>query len=257
MQKCKHHETKFEEMTVNHRFAEFRKANFSLINNWVFQDGKEILDTEPNTERAVRVARDLDRLNQWFLYPLLTLKLIQRLSLLFERERRPLTFIDICTGYGGFCRYLAAAAVKKGIPLQIFGIDSSHIIIQAASHLPNPQNITFGVADACKLPFKDKKFDFASNVYSLHHFDAETAVHVLREGARVARTFLFYDLRRTLHGFITARFHCLFSQDFVRDAVISNRKAYSVKEMCYLVREAGIEAVARRFGNGMIIESEI
>lgn len=240
-------------MTLNSRFAQFREANFSLVDRWVFQDKKEILDVEPNSVRAVQVARDLDRLNQWFLYPELVKRLGKKIDPTSEKGR-PLRIIDVCTGYGGLSRYLIGWAEKKGLSLEILGVDSSSAIIcEARSH----SGIPFTVADASRLPFQNGEFDIALNVYALHHCDAQTVIDMLVESARIAEAFLFYDLRRTVYGFITAQLdRLLFSDDFVHDAVASHRRAYSIKEMQFLVKEAGVNAAVTRFNHGVVIESQ-
>lgn len=239
-------------MTLNNRFAQFREANFSLVDRWVFQDKKEILDVEPNSVRAIQVARDLDRLNQWFLYPELVKRLSKKIDLISGKGK--LRIIDVCTGYGGLSRYLIGWAEKKGLSLEILGVDSSSAIIREAQL---NSDIPFTVADASRLPFQNGQFDIALNVYALHHCDAQTVVDMLVESARVAEAFLFYDLRRTVYGFITAQLdRLLFSDDFVHDAVASHRRAYSIKEIQFLVKEAGVNAAVTRFNHGVIIESQ-
>ncbi len=239
-------------MTLNSRFAQFREANFSLVDRWVFQDKKEILDVEPNSVRAVQVACDLDRLNQWFLYPELVKRLSKKIDSTSEKDR--LKIIDVCTGFGGLSRYLIGWAEKKGLSLEILGVDSSSAIIREAQL---NSDIPFTVADASRLPFKNGQFDIALNVYALHHCDAQAVVDMLVESARIAEAFLFYDLRRTVYGFITAQLdRLLFSDDFVHDAVASHRRAYSIKEMQFLVEEAGVNAAVTRFNHGVIIESQ-
>nr|WP_322721283.1 methyltransferase domain-containing protein [Nostoc sp. ChiQUE02]MDZ8234390.1 methyltransferase domain-containing protein [Nostoc sp. ChiQUE02] len=245
-------------MDYNKRFTDFRESNFSWIDLWVFKNEKEILDLEPNSERAVRVVNDLDRFSRLCrLNRLLIGQISQQILRIYEQEGRPPKIIDICTGYGGFSRDILEWSRDMGVPLQITGIDKSSSIIHEANNLSQWESINFKIADATRLPFQLNEFDLAINIQSLHHFEPELVICVLREAARVARSLFFFDLRRTPYGFVLIHlFSPFFSSEFIHDGKVSHRRAYSEAEMRFLVKEAGINAVVKPFSPvGLIIET--
>jgi SAM-dependent methyltransferase len=237
------------------RFAQFRRDHRPWFDGWVHRDARELLDIEPQSPGALKVVRDLDAFGRLTgLHRHLARTLIGCLD---GSGARPARVIDLCAGYGGFCRYLAAWAVRAAVPLAITGVDHSAAICAAAASQSSGAGITWRCADATRLDDEDRAYDLAINIQSLHHFDPSTAVTLLREMTRVARHVFVFDLRRTAYGFLALHLvRPFYSREFIHDGEISHRRAYSLAEAEFLVAEAGIRARVRRFlPVGMVIET--
>ncbi len=242
---------------LDERFARFRQDHQHWFDRWVYRDRLELLDSEPQSPRALKVVRDLDAFGRLTgLHRELTRALTVQLGAPGSNGR-PARIIDLCAGHGGFCRYLAAWAARAAIPVEITGVDHSATIIAAAAARSPGAGITWRCADALRLDDADQAFDLAINIQSLHHFDPSTAVALLREMARVARHVFMFDLRRTAYGFLALELvRPLYSREFIHDGRISHRRAYSMPEAGFLIAEAGIRARVRPFlPIGMAIET--
>lgn len=244
-------------MDYKHRLAEFRARYGTRLDRWVFREEQEIIDLAPDSAPALRVLRDLDRFNRLHgLHEKLIRRLETRLHAVYQEVRRPLRVLEVCCGQGGFCRALASWSKRRGVPVQITGIDNSAAAIDDACRAPRAKALSFDLQDATRLPYADRAFDLAVNIQSLHHFGADAAIALLREWSRVARAGLLYDVRRTPVGFLVMQFlRPFFSREFVHDAAASHRRAYSLGEARFLLRSAGIDAQVRPFdGLAMLIE---
>ena len=87
--------------------------------------------------------------------------------------------LDVCCGTGQFA---------SAVDCKYIGIDLQQEFVKAAAraHASRPQT-DFFVMDALRLAFKDKEFDKALSVNSLHHFSDDDACRVLAELKRVTR----------------------------------------------------------------------
>jgi hypothetical protein len=64
----------------------------------------------------------------------------------------------------------------------------------------------------------------------------------------VGKEIFIFDLRRTFYGAAMLQmWRPFFSPEFIHDGVVSHRRAYSLAELRYLVREAGIDAEVQPF----------
>lgn len=229
------------------RFERFRKAHLGWVDGWVYRDRQEILDLEPQSPGALKVVRDLESFGR------ITGLNRQIAAVIIERLKRranisrPARLIDLCTGHGGFCRYLARRARSNGLSLEITAVDHSAAIIESASAY-SPEVITWRIGDALRLADADKSFDLAINIQSLHHFGPAEVVGLLREMDRVAEHLFLFDLRRTAYGFIAMNLvRPFYSKEFLHDGQISHRRAYSIDETAFLIAEASIKAAVRPF----------
>lgn len=239
------------------RFARFRREHRRWYDAWVYRDRQELLDLEPQSPRALRVVRDLDRLSRRTgLYRALAHAALDKLAVI---TGRPARVIDLCAGYGGFCRYLAEAAAQAGVAVSITGVDHSAAIIAAAAAQSAGTGIAWRCADATRLDLPDGACDLAINIQALHHFQPPLAVALLREMDRVAGQVFVFDLRRTAYGFIALNLlRPLHSKEFLHDGRISHRRAYSLAEAGFLAAEAGLAARVRRLTPvGLAIETAL
>jgi ubiquinone/menaquinone biosynthesis C-methylase UbiE len=75
--------------------------------------------------------------------------------------------IDVGSGTG----FLSIEIAKKNPKLMIYGIDLSEKMVEIASGNGRElENVTFKVANAIQLPFKDNSIDFIVSTGSFHHW---------------------------------------------------------------------------------------
>lgn len=247
-------------MMLNMEFEEFRRHNLRWFDPWFFKDELEILDLEPNSPEAVKVAKDLDLLGYRFgLNHKIVERIRSRLLNIYQYERRVPRVLDLCGGYGGFARYLMRWSKRAAIPLNLTVLDISSSIIEAALQASEQNNIQWQVGDATALDYKEREFDLALNIQSLHHFDPDSSVKLLREANRVATSLFVFDVRRTPFGFIFVQLlRPFFCPELIHDGQISYRRAYTKKEIIFLIEKAGINATVKHFlPIGLSIESGI
>lgn len=113
--------------------------------------------------------------------------------------------------------------------------------------------ITFARADAFDLPFRTAAFDIAMMSLTLHHFEDDEPVAVMRELARVAHTVIVNDLERGWPNYLGARALAVTAWSGNRltrhDGPLSVRRAFTRPELIDLAQRAGLldVQVRRRF----------
>lgn len=146
------------------------------------------------------------------------------------------TILDVGAGTG-----VLTAEIKKEISGRnslVVGADNS---VRSVSSIKN-NSIAPVMCDALHLPFADGSIDYVVCSLTLHHFDSEKAVELLRQTRRVARKKIFViDLDRSAAAYYLYRFFgSLFLQPFSRDdGALSILRAYTEPELKELATEAG------------------
>jgi ubiquinone/menaquinone biosynthesis C-methylase UbiE len=164
--------------------------------------------------------------------------------------RLPQTVLDVGTGGADMPAYVVDYLRSRGVRAECVAVDKSpNFLALASERLAGRNDIRLQVADATALPFGDGSFDLAMLNLALHHFDGASAVQVLRELARVARTVIVNDLRRSRIAWAFARFvFPLFTHNrfTLHDGPMSVLRSYTPKEARELACEAGWTAVEVR-----------
>lgn len=203
---------------------------------------RELLDDPRiSSDEMLRSLRDLALVNRrWG-----SSRALERHLLAHARRSgsRRISILDVGAGAGDVCRRLSGALERRGIEVVVAALDLQWRHIAAGRRL-NPGGLgAAGVAaDAFRLPFGARTFDWVVSTLFCHHFSPPENVCLLRELARVARSgFALLDLRRHVFPliFVSLAGRALFeSRISVADGEASVRQAYTLQEADAFAAEA-------------------
>lgn len=179
-------------------------------------------------------------------------------------EGRAAEILDIGTGAGALPRAIVRWARRRGRDVRVTAADLHPQTLDIArDRLADLPDVRVERADALALPYDDDRFDAALLTLTLHHFDGDAAVRVLREMARVSRRGIIVDdLERCRPNHFGAR---LLAATVWRgnpitrhDGPISVLRAYTPAELRELARRAGLEhaRVERHFFFRLMLTAE-
>lgn len=173
---------------------------------------------------------------------------------------RRLRVVDLGCGYGDTLRALAGMARRRGLALDLEGVDLSPHAIAAARAATDPADaIAYRVGDALAEP--GERPDLIVSSLVAHHLADAEIVALLEAMERRARLgFLINDLRRSrvsFHGFralaAAMRWH-----PFVRhDGPLSIARGFTDADWRRLATRAGLDgvvAIRRRFPFRITVE---
>ena len=169
-------------------------------------------------------------------------------SLLKEIESsdlRSFSVLDVGAGSGELLRVAAKWARDTNRVGFLTGLElnerSAQSILEESRDYPEVGSVR---GDGFRLPFGDDAFDYVIQSLTLHHFDNEGAVEILREMARVARRGIFViDLERSpvAYFFYTTVARLFLHNRLIReDGALSILKSWTPEEMEALGRKAGL-----------------
>jgi SAM-dependent methyltransferase len=203
---------------------------------------------------------ELRRVNEW-----LGDSNALRDSLLKEIDRaglRSFSVLDVGAGSGELLRVAAKWARETHRIAFFVGLEmnarSAQSILEESRDHPEIASVR---GDGFRLPFDDDAVDYAIQSLTLHHFDNEGAVEILREMARVARRGIFViDLERSpvAYFFYTTIARLFLHNRLIReDGALSILKSWTPEEMKGLGREAGLShlAIDKHFPARLILSS--
>lgn len=187
----------------------------------------EILDDLPLEEKRHSL-RDLTRLNQQSGY-----RPLRRLLRRAVPAATPFSLLDVGSASGDMGVYISTLYPAA----RVTSLD------YRPEHLAQAQQPRVA-ADAFRLPFKSRSYDFVFSSLFLHHFDNGAVVHLLSEMGRVARRgVLALDLyRHPIPYYFVPATRWLFGWDpiTVHDAPISVEAAFRPSELKQLAHRAGL-----------------
>jgi SAM-dependent methyltransferase len=218
-------------------FERFRQRSYELEN---------IDKGTYTTEEYEGCLVELQRVNEW----LGDAKAL-RGSLLKEiehRELRSFSILDVGAGSGELLRVTAQWARETDRRALLVGLElnprSAQAILEESTDFPE---ITSVQGSGLVLPFPDAAVDFVISSLTLHHFDDEGAVGLLREMGRVARRGIFViDLHRnpTAYFFYTTLGRLFLRNRLIReDGALSILKSFIPDELGKLGKQAGLNNV--------------
>src|SRR5262244_1956637 len=190
----------------------------------------ELLDTDAGTPEEVAASlADLRWFNRWFGGIQTTRRLVEHVAQ--SAGMTSLSLLDVAAGSGYVAHTTQKFLGPRGIHVDVTLLD------RLASHLGSGGRSIIG--DAMSLPFRESSFDLVScNLFS-HHLSPEQLIQFVREGLWVCRkAVLINDLiRHPLHMALVLAGVPLYRSRVTRhDAPASVRQAYTMEEMCELLR---------------------
>jgi len=158
-----------------------------------------------------------------------------------EAAAKSVRLLDVGAGSGDVSRRLARVLRKSGFDASVVAVDIQWRHLAAGRVMFPRQPLPCAAADAFRLPFAPRSFDWIVSTLLFHHFSPEQNVSFLRELDRVARQGLaLLDLRRHLVPLLFVRLAGAFvfeSPVSIRDGVASVGQSYTPAEARAILRE--------------------
>ncbi len=204
--------------------------------------GTEALDSRRIDERLARVTLgDIARTNRLFggrgAVRFGVNRLLQR-----EGRARALTVLDVGAGMGDVSQHLVTR-MNCGDP-RIVVVALDHL--RVAARLCRRQGLTAVVGDTRALPFAKRSVDIVVVSQVLHHFVRKTAVDLIREFDRVARSgVVIADARPSRAasiGLWLVSFLLRYHPVTRRDGLVSIRRGFRRSELKQILMQAGVTA---------------
>jgi ubiquinone/menaquinone biosynthesis C-methylase UbiE len=217
-------------------------------------DAEELLDGPLDDPAALAGnLRDLRRINRLLGGVRLSRLAIDRLlsAAPTHLDGRPVSIIDVGTGGADIPVALLADARRRGRRLEMLAVDARPEVLEAARAirpvLARLPDLALEVSDGRSLPHPDRTFDIAHASLLVHHLEPNDAVALMAEMARVSRLgIVINDLDRgRTHWFWAWLLGHLLTRNRYsrRDAPLSVRRAYTPREMRWLLGRAGLRPV--------------
>ncbi len=201
----------------------------------------ELMDGDCSYEEFRECLRSLEQINRWLLGYRPTLAWLERLP---RGLRDPVHILDVGSGGGDLLRQIASWARRRGIAVQLTGIDLNPYAARAAAEFtPKELGITWVTSDAMVYR-PEKPIDIVVSSLLAHHLEDEEIVALLRwMEATVQVGWFINDLERAerccrMFGWVA---RVLGWHRFVRhDGPVSFRRAFRKEDWVRMLAAAEI-----------------
>ena len=156
-------------------------------------------------------------------------------------EKRELSIVDLGCGNGDILRKIAKFGRKRGLKLQLLGIDANQTTIDYAIKLSKDYpEIKYLKQDVLSKEFQHQKYDIALCTLFLHHFEDEIAFNLIQSILKNARIGLIInDLHRHSLAYYLFKLLTLFIKNkMVReDGLVSILRGFKRKDLQYFANQ--------------------
>jgi len=197
----------------------------------------ELMDGDCSYEEFRDCLISLEKVNRWLLGYRPTMRWLERLA---REPRRPVHIVDVGSGGGDLLRQVARWARKRGLAVQLTGIDLNPYAARAAAEFtPKELGITWITGDAMAYS-PERPVDLVLSSLMAHHLEDEGIVALLRWMEATARLGWFInDLERA--EWSSRIFGWMPWHRIVRhDGPVSFRRAFRQEDWRRLLHAAGI-----------------
>ena len=204
---------------------------------------------------------ELRRVNEW-----LGDAKVLRETLFKDIERsgvRCFSVLDVGAGSGELLRVTANWTRETDRKARLVGLElnerSAAAILDESAEFTDISSVR---ANGLELPFPDRSVDYVISSLTLHHFNDEAAVLLIREMGRVARRGIFViDLHRNpvAYFFYTTVGHLILHNRLLReDGALSILKSFKPEELEELGRKAGLAnaTVEKHFPSRLVLSAK-
>jgi hypothetical protein len=197
----------------------------------------ELMDGDCSYEDFRDCLRSLENVNRWLLGYRPTLTWLDRLP---PGLSEPIHIVDVGSGGGDYLRQIARWATRRGVPVQLTGIDLNPFAARAASEsTPKELGITWVTCDA--LGYRpEKPIDIIVSSLLTHHLEDEEIVRLLGWMEATAQVGWFInDLERaewTSRMFGWVRWHPIVRHD----GPVSFQRAFRKQDWLRLLAAANL-----------------
>jgi ubiquinone/menaquinone biosynthesis C-methylase UbiE len=206
-------------------------------------DAVEYLDDAAHDDRELRASlAQIADVNRWLGGER---SLLHHLAQVLPASE-PVRILDVGTGSGDMPRLIVRWARRTRRTVRVVATDIHPQMLDVArAWSTGYPEIAFEQADALALRYPDGSFDCALNTLTLHHFDDDQQVCVLRELQRVStRGIIVSELERNWPNYLGAKLLAATLWRFNRltrhDGPISVLRAFTPDELLDLARRAGL-----------------
>jgi ubiquinone/menaquinone biosynthesis C-methylase UbiE len=178
-------------------------------------------------------------------------------------EAGPMRVLDVGAGNGAVALRTARWAALRRRSWTVVALDfSAEASAVARRTLGRDGRVAIVRGDALRLPFADKSFDAAYTILTLHHFQDDNAVALLREMGRVTRRLVVVnDLLRSRAAWLGARALAASvwrdNRITKNDGPLSVRRSFKPGELLALAERAGLKrpTVRHRLAFRVVLEA--
>jgi 2-polyprenyl-3-methyl-5-hydroxy-6-metoxy-1,4-benzoquinol methylase len=191
--------------------------------------------------------RELEFINRWLGGNDVTLQGVRHLA---EGATGSISIADLGCGGGDMLKLIADIGRRKGIPMQLTGIDANpNIIAFARNNCSDYPEIKFETVDIFSAEFQSRSYDIVTGTLFYHHFTSEQLTAFFSQLRRQVRIgFVFNDIHR--HWLAYHSIHLLtriFSKSSMvqYDAPLSVLRAFRKAELQAIFRHADVPVTLR------------
>ncbi len=180
-----------------------------------------------------------------------------------HRELKSFSVLDVGAGSGELLRVAAKWARETDRKASLVGLElnarSAKSIIEESREFPEISSVR---AHGFAIPFSHDAFDYVIQSLTLHHFDDEGAVNILREMNRVAKRGLFViDLHRNAIAYFlyTTVGHLFLHNRLLReDGALSILRSFKPDELEAIARAAELAnvKVEKHFPSRLVLSAD-